>query len=111
MPLNLAEYELLATQAVKHFWNNRYSAKDRQTQLGKIDQGSRGAVTAGTNMNGFVNLVHKLAAANGMPDASIIRNGHLMTLPGYFRPTKRWDLLLIHKGMLVLCNKKFNHNF
>ncbi len=101
MSLNLAQYELLTVQAVKHFWNSRHSSKDRQVQTGKIDQGSRGAVTSGANMNGFVDLVHKLATANGMPDASIIRNGHLMTLPGYFRPTKRWDLLLIHKGVLV----------
>lgn len=101
MPINLVHFELQATQAIKHFWSNRDSSKDRQIQTGKIDQGARGSVTAGANMNGFIDLIHKLAAANGMPDASIIRNGHMVTLPGYFRPTKRWDLLLIHNGVLI----------
>lgn len=101
MSLNLMQYESLTAQAIKHFWNSRHLSKNRQMLNGKTDQGSRGAVTSGANMNGFVNLVHQIAIANGMPDASIVRNGPLMTLPGYFRPTKRWDLLLLHKGVLV----------
>jgi hypothetical protein len=52
-------------------------------------------------MDGFIALVIALVRANGLVDADIHRGRALLTLPGYFRPTKRWDLLVIHKGRLV----------
>lgn len=51
-------------------------------------------------MDGFSELVRWLVAANGMPDASIHVSGAL-ELPGYFRPTKQWDLLVVHRERLV----------
>ena len=30
-----------------------------------------------------------------------IINVLLLTLPGFFRPTKLWDLLVVHKGELI----------
>ena len=33
--------------------------------------------------------------------AEIHQNGHVLTLPGYFRPTKLWDLLVINEGRLI----------
>lgn len=29
------------------------------------------------------------------------KNRAMLTLPGYFRPTKLWDLLILHKGELI----------
>ncbi len=43
----------------------------------------------------------RLAKANGLAPADIHRNRALIVLPGYFRPTKLWDLLIIHQGHLV----------
>jgi type II restriction enzyme len=42
-----------------------------------------------------------LVKANGLAHASIHRNRALLTLPGYFRPTKVWDLLVLHEGRLI----------
>lgn len=58
-------------------------------------------MTAGKNMEGFVDLVVDLVRANGLGHATICRKRALVTLPGYFRPTKLWDLLVLNEGRLV----------
>lgn len=52
-------------------------------------------------MNGFLDLVVGVVRANGLQDAEICLERRLLTLPGYFRPTKLWDMLVIHEGRLV----------
>jgi hypothetical protein len=101
MALNLANYENKAQAAVKLFWGNREAARKRQVELGKVDQGERAGVTAGKNMNGFLELVVDLVHANGLKDATILHTGRVLTLPGFFRPTKLWDLLILRNGHLV----------
>ena len=102
MPLELTDYERLTREAVKAFWGNRTAAAKKQEQLGQLDQGTRGSVTAGKNMDGFIVLVQELIRANGLTDTDMIINGPLdLTLPGYFRPTKRWDLLVIRQKRLI----------
>jgi len=39
--------------------------------------------------------------ANGLHDAKIYENRAVVTLPGYFRPTKLWDVLVIHDKRLL----------
>lgn len=80
---------------------NRGAALKNQQTAGKIDAGMRGSVTAGKNMDGFVGLIADVIEANGLPITSIHRQRKLVTLPGYFRPTKLWDLLVVHHGKLI----------
>ncbi|MDH4481304.1 MAG: PaeR7I family type II restriction endonuclease [Rhodoferax sp.] len=101
MPLNLCNYESQTRKAIKAFWQTRDDAKLKHKEAGKSDQGERAGVTGGKNMDGFANLVVNLVEANGLPDAQIHQQRALLTLPGYFRPTKLWDLLVIDKGRLV----------
>jgi hypothetical protein len=101
MALDLANYETMAREAVQAFWGNREQARKKQIEAGKVDAGERGAVTAGKNMDGFIALVIAIVRANGLADAEIHRARTLLTLPGYFRPTKLWDLLVLHEGRLV----------
>ncbi|MDQ6739473.1 MAG: PaeR7I family type II restriction endonuclease, partial [Actinomycetota bacterium] len=72
-----------------------------QLEAGRVDAGQRGAVTAGNNLDGFIALIIELVEANGLTTADIYRKRSLLTLPGYFRPTKLWDLLIINSGRLV----------
>ena len=44
--------------------------------------------------------VHQCASLH-LGHADIHQKRALLTLPGYFRPTKLWDLLVIHKGHLI----------
>lgn len=101
MALELANYEVRAREAVKLFWGNREAARVKQIESGKVDQGERAGVTAGKNMNGFLELVADIAVANGLTDATVLQEGRVLTLPGYFRPTKLWDLLILRKGRLI----------
>ena len=102
MSLNLADYQKKAKKAVKAFWGNRDAAQIKQLETGKTDAGSRGAVTGGKNMDGFVSLLIDLIKANGLKDADIIRDGRIpLTLPGYFRPTKMWDVLVLRRNRLI----------
>jgi hypothetical protein len=101
MAIELADYERKARESVKAFWGNRAAARQKQIEAGKADQGERAAVTAGKNMDGFIALMLDLVEANGLRNAQIQRERKVLTLPGFFRPTKLWDLLVLHKGKLI----------
>ncbi len=51
-------------------------------------------------MDGFIKLLARLLAEGGIPD-SIIHRKQRIELPGFFRPTKEWDLLVIADGQLL----------
>lgn len=101
MSLDLIDYELKAREAVKAFWGNREAAKQKQIESGKSDQGERAGVTSGKNMDGFMSLILDIIRSNGLAHAQIHQKRAVLTLPGFFRPTKLWDLLVIHKGELI----------
>ena len=101
MALDLVDYERKAREAVMAFWGNREKAKQKQIEAGTVDQGERAGVTGGKNMDGFLALVIDLVKANGLDHASIHQKRAVLTLPGYFRPTKLWDILVIDRGQLI----------
>lgn len=101
MALDLVNYEEKARKAVKAFWGKRSAAKRKQAKAGKADQGERAGVTAGKNMDRFLALVIDVIKSNGLAQAEIYQNRAMLTLPGYFRPTKLWDLIVIYKGELI----------
>jgi hypothetical protein len=101
MTLDLADYETKAREAVKAFWGNRAAAVAKQKELGRGDQGERAGVTAGRNMDGFIVLIQDVIRANGLTDAHMMMERRVLTLPGFFRPSKLWDLLIINHGRLV----------
>lgn len=101
MALNLCDFEKKTNAAIKAFWQTRDDAKRKQKRTGKSDQGERAGVTGGKNLDGFSDLVIELVKANGLPQAEIHQKRAVLTLPGFFRPTKLWDLLVIDKGRLV----------
>jgi hypothetical protein len=101
MTLDLVDYEKKAKEAVMAFWGNREKARQKQIEAGKADQGERAGVTAGKNMDGFIALIIDIIKANGLEHAAIHQERRVVTLPGYFRPTKLWDLLVINNGQLI----------
>jgi len=109
MALDLVDYERKARQAVMRFWESREAAKDKQRRSGKADQGERASVTAGKNMDGFLDLVLDIVQANGLDEAEIHRDRRMLTLPGYFRPTKQWDLLVTYQGNLIAAIELKSH--
>lgn len=51
-------------------------------------------------MNGFVSIIEDLLRKAGLPDTSVFV-GKKLELPGFFRPAKKWDLLVVHRGALL----------
>jgi len=101
MGIELADYKRQAQEAIKAFWGNREAARRKQIESGKADQGERAGVTAGKNMNGFLALVKDIVRLNGLDQADICLNREVVTLPGYFRPTKQWDMLVLNEKRLI----------
>ena len=101
MTLDLRPFHVNFELAIDHFWQTRDQAAIAQRERGSSDQGGRAGVTAGRNMDGFVYMFAELAHANGLRDAQIHTKKAVVTLPGFFRPTKTWDLVIIHRGRLI----------
>lgn len=96
----LSRIDVLTQEAVAHFWQTRKAQQTSQKQSGRRDQGSRGAVTGGAQMDGFLLLLRDLALEAGMDDSAVCVKRDLL-LPGYFRATKQWDLLVVQEGRLL----------
>jgi len=88
------------SHAVKHFWETRVSQKRKQETSGKADQGARSMVTGGAQMYGFITLMTDIIISSGIDEKYIYFNKNL-ELPGYFRATKEWDLLVVKNGQLL----------
>lgn len=90
-----ADFPARCTGAVAQFWRSRGAA------TGQGQGGTRNQVTSGLNMNGFCELVGHVAQHCGFPaDAVRVRRRDLI-LPGYYRATKNWDVLVIHERRLL----------
>lgn len=100
MSLN-ARLEQRLRLAVKHFWNTRKTQAQKQgSASGTKDAGFRSAVTGGAQMNGFVNLVRELLFESGLPKAHVYCE-QFIEIPGWYRPEKKWDLLIVSDGRLI----------
>jgi len=87
--------------AVQHFWGTRETQAQKQgVSSGSKDAGARSAVTGGAQMNGFVDLVRELLCESGLPTAHVYCEKHI-ELPGWYRPEKKWDLLVVADGKLL----------
>lgn len=87
-------------RAIKHFWQTRQKqAKKQGLRTGSRDAGARSAVTGGRQMDGFVSLVRNYLAVNGISKAQVFC-GKRIELPGWYRPEKQWDLLVVANGEL-----------
>jgi hypothetical protein len=95
MALHLANYQKKAADSVRTFWANQGKSS---AQRPKTVRGS----ARSKNMEGFDSLLTDLVAANGPKDAKVIRDGlPPLTLPGYFIPSTKWDMLLLRAPRLV----------
>ena len=96
----LADLGVLTERAVAHYWGTRLKQRRRHEKSGTSDQGLRGAVTGGAQMDGFIDLFADLAQRTGIPETSVYKKKAIQ-LPGYFRPTKEWDLLVVQEHKLI----------
>jgi hypothetical protein len=99
----MLDFKKELAKAVQHFWQVRGRQKKRQGgKSGQKDAGNRGAVTAGKHADGFVRLIAAIAKDAGLRNVEI----HVMqkkprTLPGFYRPCKEWDFVVLSGSSLV----------
>lgn len=89
------DYSHLVDKAVKSFW----ATKKRQLSESG-DSTNRGAVVGGKQMNLFLALLRQVAIDAGIPTDCIITDHNY--LPGYFRSSKDWDMLIISPDKKLL---------
>lgn len=104
-------------QAVQAFWKSRDRATASQQARGAADQGNRAAVTAGKNMEGFHGMLVDVIRHHAPPGTEIHQAKTMVVIPGFFRPIKSWDLLVVNDGCLLaalelksLCGPSFGNN-
>lgn len=116
MNIDISKYKSLIDGAVKLFWNTRNKQKTDQESKDIKDTGNRSAVTGGKQLDGFLELLTTVAIDVGIPkDCIYLKGNHI---PGFFRPTKDWDLLIIspNKKLISVIELKsqvgsFGNNF
>ncbi|HAA58381.1 MAG TPA: restriction endonuclease [Myxococcales bacterium] len=95
IPLLPPDIDTLLTSAVQIFWKSRSSGN-------KTQGGSRGNVISGKNLDGFLHAVKETAKHCGLSEDCVHTEGRAnVTLPGFYRPHKSWDVVVIHKGRLL----------
>jgi len=87
-------------QAVQSYWDARAGNKERQIEGGKIDAGTRGEVTGGSQMGAMEVLVADILCEAGLNRIDI-KTRTSLELPGYYRSEKKWDLIVVSEGQLV----------
>lgn len=90
-----ADFSARCTEAVLRFWRSRGAA------TGQGQGGTRDQVTSGLNMNGFCELVGHVARHCGFPPEAVRARRRDLILPGYYRATKNWDVLVVHERRLL----------
>ncbi len=94
------DYSDKVAKAVEHFWRTRLKQKQKQGSTSGIkDTGNRRAVTGGAQLDGFIHLLATILEDAGLPNHTIFTKKTV--LPGYFRPTKDWDLIAVVDGELL----------
>ena len=94
------DIELRLQRAVEQFWAERANQRQKQIDSGKPDVGTRGSVTGGTHMSAFEVLLTDILVNAGLKELDVkSRSG--IELPGYYRPQKKWDLIVVSGGRLV----------
>lgn len=88
------------SEAITHFWRTRLTQAEQQRLRGGGDQGTRGAVTGGAHCDGFISLFRDMLISCGIPPGAI-HTGRGEVIPGFFRPTKDWDLVVVLDNSLV----------
>jgi hypothetical protein len=101
----MIDVEAILGEGVKHFWLTRGSQKERQgSESGIKDAGNRSAVTGGKHADGFVKLIDAIVRDAELPNINILVHTSvkkLRTLPGYFRPAKEWDVVVMSGADLI----------
>ena len=107
--MNTRDYTPEIREAVRHFWISRKGAGAKQAASADADRGERANVTSGKHLDGFADFFTKLVDDAGISHPGVKKKAQLTTLPGFFRPTKKWDLLIHSDDRLIAAIELKSH--
>lgn len=87
-------------KAAAFYWKTRSGQAAAQKQRGVSDAGTRGQVTGGRQLDGFAKLVQEVCMKAGFKKSEIFFD-RAVPVPGYYRPQKNWDIVVMRDGKLV----------
>lgn len=87
--------------AIAGYWATKQKQKIAAEAVRSTAEGTAKAVRGGGHFNPVANLLARFFTDAGYPPDSIAASGKKTILPGYFRPNKAWDLVVIHRDVLV----------
>lgn len=87
-------------EAVRDYWRVLAGQERKQLERGAVDQGRRAQATGGKQFDSLAAVVAQVFRDEGFPEDSI-QFGRKAVVPGYYRPTKAWDVLIVHEETLV----------
>lgn len=87
--------------AIVDYW----ATKDKQGKVAEsihsTSEGTAKTVRGAGHFTPIANLLARFFAEAGYPEESIAARGSRTILPGHFRASKAWDLVVIHREVLV----------
>ncbi len=99
--MNTQELHEQVKNAIRQFWAVREKQGKNQGDKSDKDRGARASVTGGKQLDGFIKLFTHICTDAGVDQDSIKVGTKEVILPGFFRPTKRWDLIVIVNDHLL----------
>ncbi len=107
-PFSKPDLTAAVQRAVAAYWEARFGQAKRQIESGGRDTGSRGEVTGGLHLDAFCALLNEVIASAGFkPHEILFKSG--VDLPGYFRPTKKWDIVVVRDDRLCAAIEMKSH--
>jgi len=97
-------------KAVAFYWRTleNQSKKQRKKGAKAVDRGGRAGATGGKQMDGFASLIREILIENKLNDTSVHLHKKL-ELPGFFRATKKWDLVVVQDSKLIVAMELKSH--
>ena len=100
-------------EALLQMYANLDAAYKRQIERGVRDQGARSQVTSGKHLDPVAQAIRADLIDAGYHENEVYYEGDCLRLPGWFRPSKDWDLLAFDNEDLlaILELKSINSSF
>ncbi|MCL2148431.1 MAG: PaeR7I family type II restriction endonuclease [Methanomassiliicoccaceae archaeon] len=88
-------------EAILHSFLVREKAAEVQIERGVVDTGMRSQVTSGKHLDRLIDVMTHDMEGCGAPVSGIFSKNSGTELPGWFRATKKWDILLFIRENLA----------
>jgi hypothetical protein len=88
--------------AIAAYWGAKKAQNELSAIKNKVGSGTAGSVRGGKHFDPIAALLAKFFLEAGYPPSAIrVTAGQGLALPGYYRPQKRWDVVIAYEDTLI----------